>query len=509
MDPKITTSDVKGWLSDMFRTVWAMFYWNARKSIYVLGRRRGRCPCHNPSDSGQAMQTGCEVIAQWDRPERFKRVCPLLTKSGQGAWVCSVSAEEVRPFWGRLVKYLGSILVGSILFGAVLVYGGMRLIGYEVSFRQIIWPPAWSELAEVRAELFIAQARQHYADGEVREAIQSLTIAYNLNPEHYQVAMMLARFFQAGSPAQADNLYRAMLREHPERRSETARVWFESLLSRGRMDEIAQLAQRQLSIEAAQVSAWTHAVLFSTRYLPDDSILERIRSTETVPEPAREVVNLTIQMRQLSNEDAARLLLKTPMEKGFPYEKAYRVESLIELGYPREALALLKIVRSEMTGRDFARLVFAAYAAMGDQARLLREFSALLSAERKVSAAEIVLLAVHLVEYPDLNLLAMLGDALTRVPLDPAEERLEAIIAVFCAAGVAEDEVQMARARKLITDTFATVPLGLTKLEAFFLGKSAAKRIERLLPGLNPLPLELNYALLRRYLVIPDRIPKE
>ena len=118
-------------------------------------------------------------------------------------------------------------------------------------------------------------------------------------------------------------------------------------------------------------------------------------------------------------------------------------------------------------------------------------------------------MAVHLVEYPDRELLKMLGDALGRLPLEPAEERLEAIIAVFCAAGVAEDEAQMAKARKLITDTFSTVPLGLTKLEAFFMGKSAAKSIERLLPGLNPLTLELNYALLRRYLVVPKRVPSK
>jgi hypothetical protein len=99
----------------------------------------------------------------------------------------------------------------------------------------------------------------------------------------------------------------------------------------------------------------------------------------------------------------------------------------------------------------------------------------------------------------------MVSDALIRVPLDPAEERLEAVIAVFCAAGVQGDVKIMALARKMITDTFSTVPLGLTKLESFFLGKSATTRIERLLPSLNPLPLELNYALLRRYMPVPER----
>ncbi len=454
------------------------------------------------------METGCDVITHWDRPDRLRRVCPLLARNDQGTWVCSVSADKVRPFWGRTFAYVGSFVVLSIALAAGLTYGGMRAIGYEVSLRQIVWPPAWDELREVQAELFIAQARQHYTDGEVREAIQSLTVAYNLNPENYQVGMMLARFFQAGNPAQADKLYRALVREQPDRRSETARVWFQSLLSRGRMDEIAQLAQRQLSVEPSQASAWTHAVLFSTQYFPNDSILESIRSTSTVPQPVRELVSLTIQTRRLSNEDAARLLLKTPMLKGFAYEKAHRVEQLIQLGYPREALALLQIVRNDMAGRDFARLVFAAYATLDDRARLHREFSSLLAAERNITSTEIVLLAVHLVDYPDPVLLKMVSEALIRVPLDPAEARLEAVISVFCAAGVQGDEEHMALARKLITDTFSTVPLGLTKLEAFFLGKSALTRIERLLPSLNPLPLELNYALLRRYMPVPKRVKK-
>ena len=116
-----------------------------------------------------------------------------------------------------------------------------------------------------------------------------------------------------------------------------------------------------------------------------------------------------------------------------------------------------------------------------------------------------MLLAVHLVDHPNPILLEMVGAALVRLPLDPVDARLEAVIAVFCAAGVQGDKEQMAQARKLIIDTFSTVPLGVTKLEAFFLGKSASTSIERLLPSLNPLPLELNYAFLRRYVPAPER----
>ena len=145
---------------------------------------------------------------------------------------------------------------------------------------------------------------------------------------------------------------------------------------------------------------------------------------------------------------------------------------------------------------------------MGDRARLHREFSSLLAIERSITPTEIVLLAVHLVDHPDPVLLKMVTEALVRLPLEPVDERLEAVITVFCAAGVQGNEVEMARARKLIADTFSTVPLGLTKLESFFLGQSASTRIERLLPSLNPLPLELNYSLLRRYMPVPARTKK-
>lgn len=494
---------VKGWLADMLRTVWAMFYWNTRKTFFVARRRRGQCPCHNPSDSGKPFETGCEAVIHWNRPERFKRVCPLLAQNEKGRWVCSVAAEQVRPFWGRALAYLGGTVGAVVLVVTLTLYGGMHYIGYKVSVRQIIWPPAWHELAEVRAELFITQARENYRQGKVKEAIQSLTIAYNLDPHHYQVGMMLAQFYQAGSPAQADLIYQGLLRDHPERRNETARVWFESLLSRGRMADVAELAQRQLLLEPPQAAAWTHALLFATDYLPDGKLLEHVASAEAVPESTRKVISMAIEVRKRSSIEAARYLLKVPMAKGFPYEKVYRVEELIRLGYPREALALLSVVRSELAGRDVARLVFAGYAALGDKTRLVREFSALLSNTRKLRAAEITLLAVHLVEYPDQDLLQMLGEALDRVPLDPPGDRLEAAIAFFCAAGVQGDKDQMDRAKQLIADTFSTNPMGLTQLEAFFLKKSSVTRIERLLPSINPLPLELNYALLRHYLPKP------
>ena len=451
--------------------VWALFYWNTRKTIFRLRGARGVPPCHNTSDSGVAMKTGCEACMGWNRPARFKRICPLLKQHEKGTWVCSVNASEVRPFWGRAFGYYGSGLTVGYLILAAMAFGGMHYIGYQVSVRQIIWPPAWQELKGVRADLFIEQARAKYAAGQVREAIQSLSIAHELNPKHYEVAMMLAQFHQAGSPTQTDRLYQQQMELHPEKRSDIARAWFQSILAHGRMMDMAKLARRQLSAEPAQAAAWTNALLFATRHGVDPKILDEIVASPTVPLPARQLIDLAAKSRQLPPDGALKLLIETPLISGFPYDVVFRINELLRRGFPREAFAVLSQTRTMLPGRDVAKLIFASYAELNNRERLRQEFAALLSPQRDLSATECTLMAVHLISYPDPDLLNMLGEALPRVPLDPANAWMEAAIAVFCAAGVQKDTAQMDGIRKLIQTNFDITPVGLDTLGLFFWAK--------------------------------------
>lgn len=414
--------------------------------------------------------------------------------------MCSVNAKDVRPFWGRFFRYYGGTALAVILLAVGIVYGGMRSIGYQVTWRQVLWPPAWSELRGVRADLFIQQAREKYAAGQVREAIQALTVAYQLNPSHYQVAMMLAQFHQAGSPQQSDRLYQQLMRTHPEHRTDIARAWFQSLLARGRMEGVAELARDQLVNEPRQAAAWTYALLFAARHLPGGNELETVMNLPSVPVAVRAVLNLANRVGRLPPEQARKALLETPAVVGFPFDRVYRVEALIRLGYPSDGLAVLAAAQRELSGRDVARLVFASYAAMGDRARLQAEFSALLAPSRQLRPAEVTLLAVHLVTYPDPELLGMLTQAIKRLPTDPADAWLESVVAVFCAAGVAQDATAMQALRAMVTSTYAISPTSLNELEKFFLKKSEVTRIESVLPSLNPLSLEVNYALLDKYL---------
>lgn len=493
--------NVKGWLGDhLLRLPWALLYWNVRKTFYRLRRGRSQCPCQNPSDSGEPMRTGCDAAVFWAKPGRFRRVCPLLRQNDAGQWVCSVRAEEVRPFWGRAFGYAGGTVATLVVLAVLTLFGLMRLIGYEVSVRQIVWPPAWSELRGVRAQLFIQQARDHYAKGEVREALTALSVAFELEPSNYRVGMMLAQFYQAGGPGLADDMYARMLREQPEHRTETARVWFRSLLVRGRLTDVAELSRRQLEAEPQQASAWTHALVFSARHLNRPELLEEAAADQEVPEGVRPTLLLAAQVQRASPEAAKVLLLRNPGLGVAAYDRVYRIETLLRLGWPEDAMNLLRASRAQLGGRDVARLAFAIYAVAGERERLAREFDALLAPNRDLQANELSLLALHLVAHPDPQLLEKVTAALERVPRTPVEARLEVCFVVFCAAGVQGDKERMQLARTQISDTIAMSLGGLAKLEQFFLDPRPQRRIEFLLPQQSSMSLELNYALLERYL---------
>lgn len=491
---------MKGWLADLGRTVWALFYWNLRKSIYRLRGRLGQCPCHNPSDSGVPLETGCEAVLGWRQPLRFRRVCPLLRQNARGHWVCSVRPEEVRPFWGRaaaLVAGTGGVIALVVLLAA---FGLMRGIGYDVSLRQLAWPPAWRELREVRARLFIEQAREAYAAGRVREALGALVVAYEMDPANYSVGMMLAQFYQAGNPNLADTLYGKLLQEHPEHRVETARVWFRSLLARGQLRGIAELARHQLAVETQQAAAWVHALIFAARHLNDPTVLEAAAATPDLPEAVRDTLRLAVRVPGLPPAEARTALLALPANPEFVYDRVYRIETLIRLGFGEDAFDLLLKSRPLLAGRDVARLAFALYAQRGDATRLEREFDALLAQGRVLRGQELSLLAIHLVEWPDAGLLAKVCAAFSRLESEPIEAQLSAGLAVFCAAGSARDSVRMTEVQSQLTKATKIALTGMNRLGDFFLAEPGKMRIEHFLPQQNSMSIELNYALLDRFL---------
>jgi len=489
---------MKGFLADALRLGWALFYWNARKSLHRLRGAHGRAPCHNPSDSGQAGCTGCDAVVGWRVPARFRAVCPLLERRTDGAWVCSVAAREVRPFWGRAWAWYGGGALMMVLVGGLGVFATMRQIGYEVTLRQVFWPPAWQELRQVQAELFIKQAREHFADGEVREALTALGTAHEMDPDNYAVGIMLAQFNRAGHPAAADRLFSQLLAEHPERAVETSRAWYLNLLARGQMEAAAELAARRLEAEPEQAAAWTHALVFTSRRLKDTTVLEPGARIEG---PVGRILQLERMLRQETDPARRRQWLRdAPLPDAFPYAWVHRAERFIAAGFPEDALQLLQAARDRgvLGGRDLLPLVLAARVRAGDAAGVARETAVLLE---RGGTAELRVLALHLVRHPDPGLLKRVLAGMERAVATENAEGQSLGLDLYCAAGVAKDRNAMDRVRgKWPVSLSLERQAGILPLEAFFIGNQRFESLRAILPFVDPISMELLYSLLDRYM---------
>lgn len=492
---------VKAWLSDFFRLPWALIYWNARKSWFRLRGAKGQCPTQNPSDSGRGMETSCDAVLGWREPARFSRgVCPLLVRTTDGRWVCSVNAEDVRPFWGRALLIYGGVAFSIALLAGGVVYFALRGIGYEISPRQVFWPRAWHELAGARVELFVRQAEEHLQGGRVREAVRALSVANELAPNNYRAAMMLAQLYRAGNPLAADRIYLRMSQQYPKRRNETARVWFTSLLAQGRLDDVAELARRQLAADSQQASVWLHALIFCSRQRERYQLLEAAAADAKVPGVARSVARLEVDFRRAPSEERAAFVQRTPLPKNFPYGRLHRAELLIEAGRASEAVALLAESKQIVAGRDLLAAALAALAVADDNA-LEREVGSLLGPA--AGEVQVALVAVHLVRFPNARLAQQLIDCWSRLPPSLELSRHEATLSVLCAVGVAGNAQEFDRVKKLAIERRNISAGAVERLENFFFRRVGRPSIEHVLAVLSVLPLDLNYALLERYWVKP------
>lgn len=492
-------ADVMGFLGDLLRLAVALIYWNARKAAFRAGGAVGRCRCQNPSDSGEAMRTGCEAMVHWARPERFRRVCPLLARNSSGDWVCSVGERDVRPFWGRAIAWYAGTAAVVALAAVLVVFGVMRWIGYPVSFRQVAWPPAWSELRVVRSELFIARAREDFAAGRVREAVSALATARAYDPGNYPVGLLLAQFYQAGQPSAADELYRHLLVDHPARAEATAEAWLRSLLARARMHEVAMLAEKRLAAGEG-TAAWTHALVFATRLAREPDWLRRALEMPGLPRPAADV--LALEVAQADRTDAAatrRLLTEAPLPEDFPYAWVHRAARLTELGFPDDALRLLRDAkqRGAVGGRDLVRAALAAYDRAGQRELLEREVEALLA---RNGPGELEIVGLHLLLRPDASLVAKCLDGARRIPANAGEGWRPAALAAYCLAATSGDAAVAGELKQRLTAAEFGVQGGLAQLELFFSRKRSVQGLTIVLPYVQPLPLDLNYTLLEKYL---------
>ncbi|MBC7367796.1 MAG: hypothetical protein H7343_13460 [Undibacterium sp.] len=491
-----TVTVVIGWLADFFRFVWALLYWNTRKSWFQLGGRRGRSPCQNPSDSGRAFETQCEACLQWDRPARFARVCPLLVATPQGLR-CSVDTPRVRPFWGRVLRYVGGSLLGLYLIGAIGIFVFLRTIGYPISIFHVTWPGLWYRVPQARSAYFFEQGNKAFAAGHVRQGLLYFENAYKFDPGNYLAGLALARNYQTTQPIISDAVYRRLYREHPGQRAATAQDWFRALLARGDFTQVAFLAAHELVTNSLHASPWMRALIFATRQTHDDQTLQTLLAgTDIHVKPWHTLLETELLLRA-DKTTAARVNLLRPWPLNSPpYALYYQVENLLASGENYPAFDQLGRSVGHLDDETVLALRLAAYARAGLKSQLAFEFNTLLS--RPLTPPAIKILSAHLIRYPDPALFQLFYAKFERAALPLTTENAGSHFSVLCVAGVHQDRARLEDQIRRLKSLAAVSFLRLNLVADFFNNESAALRIATFLPIL-PVPLEVTYALLERY----------
>ncbi len=485
-----------GWIADFFRLVWALFYWNGRKNLFRL-RPGSRCPCQSSSDSGRANETNCEASILWSRPARFQRVCPLLVHTPAGLR-CSVNTADVRPFWGRAFRYYGTGLATIYLVGTLGLFVAMRVIGYPIGYVAVAWPPAWWRIDVARAEYFLNKGAKALATNNIKEALFSLSYAYDLAPHDYDTGFALASLWQINQPLLSDRIYIRLLAEHPELNDRTADAWNRALLARGDYAQIKELAASQFRrAEGIHSGYWMQSLLFATRQTADDLPLRQLLASPPPLGPQwRKVVETELMARSGRQSEAITALSQFWPEATHPFVPFYQANALLELKQPSRALDLLAKYGDRVRDDERYPLRLAAFGQLGWQSLLDSDIALLLTAPPTGPVIE--LLGTHLARYPNRTVLDHVFARLKEAPLASARENHNAFAALFCAAGIAGDFDKMHVMGLALQQSSGSSALTLGAFEDFFQGKPPPRYIESFLPSL-PLPLELTYIMLSRY----------
>lgn len=486
-----------GWIADLFRLAGGLIYWNTRKAWFQRSRGRASCPCQSPSDSGRAFETNCEACISWSSPARFRRVCPLLVPTPKGLR-CSVDSAAVRPFWRRAFGYYGGTLLGLYLAGAIAVFAFLRTIGYPISIVHVVWPGLWYRVPQARGWYFEQKSQRALAEGRAAEGLLYLSNAHQFDPGNYQIALELAKSYQTGPSRESDDLFANLLREHPDQRDRTAQEWFRALLARGDFKKISGLAYAQTLGDPVHAHVWMRALLFTTHQLGDDAPLRALLAN---PAPAAVVWHQLLEVELLVRTGRgreARALLNRPWPAtASPFTLFHRVSTLTALGDSYAALDLLETNRVPLGDDEaYVTLKLDALAAAGAPRTLRANLEELLAP--RLTPTRAMILCAHLIRHPDAAFFARLADKARQdqLTLDPNSARVW--FALLCTAGAVGDLPRLHALVVTLKLASNSSFVALSVIEAFFRGETGKEQITTFLPSI-PLPIEINYALLERY----------
>lgn len=489
-----------GWIGDFFRLNWALFYWNIRKTWFRMrGAHRDDCPCQTYSDSGHAMDSRCEAVADWHEPARFRRVCPLLVQTPQG-WRCGVNAESVRPYWGRAGLYFASLALLLYLAGTLAVYTALRTARYETSYLTILWPPLWGELRTSQEKLYAARAQQALQAGKYQEAILSLEMVTQLNPRNYAAGLALAGLSQvAAQPFVSDHIYDRLMRDVPEQRRQTAQIWFRTLLARASYEKIQDLATAMLSEDPGERAAWLNALLFACRQTGDHAYLGKVLAEHPhLPVWCTELIGIEQLLLQGQLEKVRPRLTRIYRVPDAGYIPYFQADRLLRHSQVEPATELLRAYGPQLQPDEAAFVRLRIYQAKGWSSLIGSEFESVLG--YGMQPRIITQICSYLINHPEPALFMRFLERFTatNLPVDPTTVPL--YHAVYLCAILSGDAPQAEQLARRISDFTASDARVLRGLGELLKGRGADPRLPRILP-LVPLPTEVVYAILERQAV--------
>ncbi|MDO8540409.1 MAG: hypothetical protein Q7S40_08195 [Opitutaceae bacterium] len=493
-----------GWVADLFRLAWGLLYWNARKTWFRLRRGQSPCPCQSLSDSGRPFETQCEACLSWNRRARFKRVCPLLVDTTEGLR-CSVATADVRPFWGITARYYGAAALTVYVLVVVSVFAFLRTVGYPVSIVHVAVPPLWHRVGEARGWYFLDRSNRAFAAGKTTEGLLYLDNAYQFDPSNYSAGLRLAKYYQAGQPGLSDDVYKELLRDHPDKTAATAQDWLRALLARGDNEKITRLARERLLAGGPHANAWMRALLFATRQTRADTPLRELLTDRRPAAAAWHRLLETELLLRAGRKTEARAALEATWAGAPPYALFYRVDRLIALREPAAALDVLVRHPNVLDGDAEATLRLEAYFQAGANNLWQAMMDALLAP--RLDPPRLVIICAHLIRHPNAAVFDRICTKLEREPLALNTETAGIWFSLLCTAGAVGDRVRLHEFTQKLKTASSTPFVVLGMVEAFFRGETVERRVTTFLPIL-PLPLEVTYALLERYGSAPVVVTK-
>lgn len=477
------------WLTDAFRLLWGLLYWNARKSLYRRAPQHRRCPCQAPSDSGRALETACEASLSLNEPGRFRLVCPALVSHPEGLR-CSLDTAAVRPYWGRAA--LLSALVGLVCWSGTSagVFAFLRHQGFSVRYADVAWPLHWHRINLARAAYFRQLGFDALQRGRLREASINLHIAWTFEPGHGQTALVLARLAALTNTALSDDVSLHLLDGQAALAEPIAQEWLSLLVARGDFAAVRRLALERVRTGGASTTAWLHALLTATRQLKDTATLEALREDPSFA-AWRPVFETELLHRSGRTAEAvARLTSRwTPPQSYYPYHQTHL---LLRMGQPAAALDALAIYDQALPERDRIAVWLDAWAGLGRTERRRQAVSELLGPPP--TAATLVLLANHLISHPDATLVELIWTRLARAPLADSDASVQAYGAFFCAAGFSANFKVLEGVKAELHRRLGARFLALDHAESYFRKSGKDMYINTFLPLLS-LPVTTLYAL--------------